>query len=944
METWQHFLGVRSREVKTVWLFFLHNFLLGIGTILVYVVANVILLEHNPARSLPLGYGMGALAMLGVGQLYTYAEHRWPLRTLATRTLGVVVCFTGLLGTLLLLGHSVTAAVVLMAGYRVIYLLTNLEFWGLSAVVFNVRQGRRLFSVISSGDMPAKALGAVLAIFVHAQLDLLFLLLVAFGAYVAALGTQRLVFQSHVVEVRPAPVRPAAPESAPVFRGVLGSMPLVACMGLSGLAITAVATGVEFSFLVHVKQKLQDQNTVLQYVGGVLALTYLAALLGKLLLTRQGLDRLGLPRTLLLLPLTALAGVALFGALPLLDVGPAGRLVYFCALYLGLEVLRRAVFEPVFLVLFQPLAPVARLRGHTLVKGVYEPLGMGLTGLLLAVLYHFPTLHQGVLFGWMGMLLLGVVLLLGRVHRYYLAELKTVLSHRFAGPAPILTTAEALEVREEVDESAAGMDLPDAEAVLVDQPLDSNTALQHPDLAVRQAAIRACLTANVAHAAAHASLQELAASAELEQRLAALGLLAYLAPAGQVTLLRACVHSLEPRLLKAASRAAAETPTREVVNLFIALLDEKAVRKLAADTLVDMGGAVLPVLETALQHYTDYPLLRRLAVVCARLGIPASRRVLVGLAQHANLTRRAAALHALSRFEAVATEAPLFQHLMQKEMRLAQQLLHGMLGANVELRSCLKYELTKVQQRLFGLLLQLYDRQPILDAQRSIARAGQERQANALEILDNLIPRPLYQGLQALVDVGRLSKKVQTFDQLLGPLPPESIVATILARGDEVFAPWTISVALRQWQPSPATVALLHAYLQAPNQLVRESAEDVLALLPARYPAVYAHWLSLHPLPAAGGGPEPPAPRVPAVERILLLKHTSLFAQTPENVLSSITPIMQEVAFMQGQQVFAKGDLVRPFLLYMKGKCASSTGSTSWLYFARATSLVSWPC
>ncbi|UOQ76497.1 hypothetical protein MUN84_18430 [Hymenobacter sp. 5516J-16] len=321
METWQHFLGVRTREVSTVWLFFLHNFLLGIGTVLVYVVANVLLLEHQPESSLPLAYGLSALATIALGKVYAHFEHSWPLKTLATRALLVVVGFTGMLALLITAGHAVVAAVALLVGYRLIYLLTNLEFWGLSAVVFDVRQGRRLFSVISSGDMPAKALGAVLAIFVHARADLFFLLFVAFGAYVAALYTQYLTFRSHVVEARPAPARVRPTVSSPWLRRLLGSNPLVLYMGLSMLAVAAVATGVEYFFFVNVKQKLQDQTTILQYVGGVLALAYLLAMLGKLLLTRHGLDHLGLPRTLLLLPLLALAGVALFGGLLLLGLG-----------------------------------------------------------------------------------------------------------------------------------------------------------------------------------------------------------------------------------------------------------------------------------------------------------------------------------------------------------------------------------------------------------------------------------------------------------------------------------------------------------------------------------------------------------------------------------------------------------------------------------------------
>ncbi|UPL50161.1 cyclic nucleotide-binding domain-containing protein [Hymenobacter sublimis] len=931
METWQHFLGVRTREVSTVWLFFLHNFLLGIGTVLVYVVANVLLLEHQPERSLPLAYGLSALATIALGKAYAHFEHSWPLKTLATRALLVVVGFTGMLALLITAGHAVVAAVALLVGYRLIYLLTNLEFWGLSAVVFDVRQGRRLFSVISSGDMPAKALGAVLAIFVHARADLFFLLFVAFGAYVAALYTQYLTFRSHVVEARPAPARVRPTVSSPWLRRLLGSNPLVLYMGLSMLAVAAVATGVEYFFFVNVKQKLQDQTTILQYVGGVLALAYLLAMLGKLLLTRHGLDHLGLPRTLLLLPLLALAGVALFGGLQLLGVGPAGQLVYFCGLYLGLEVLRRAVFDPVFLVLFQPLSPPQRLRGHTLVKGFYEPLGMGLMGGLLLAAQALPTAGAGLAFAGMALLLLGVVLLLRHTHHYYLEELKTVLSRRFPDqPHPAWNTTDILHLEETPAPDAPTPPVSPDTSLAASSPETGpipDAALHHPELAQRQAALAQCLTATPTDPAAQASLQELAAANAVEPRQVALALLRFLPPPRQTTLLHTCLHSLEPSLVKAAVQAAAQTPTAPIIELLIDLLEEKAVRKPAASALAGMGAAVLPALETALHRQTDYPLLRRLTMVCARVGTPASRRVLVALAQQSNLSRRAAALHALSRYEAVAAEAPLFQNLMQKEMRLAQLLLHGMLGANVELRSCLKYELTKVQQRLFGLLLQLYDRQPILDAQRGIARAGQERQANALEILDNLIPRPLYQGLQALVDVGRLTKKVQTFDQLLGPVPPESILTLILQRGEDAFAPWTVSVALRQWQPTPATVATLRTYLHAPNLLVRESAEDVLELLPARYPAVYEHWCRLYPCATdSPDGPAAVAPRISAVERVLLLKHTTLFAQTPENVLSSIVPIMKEVEFPDQHTIFAKGDLGTSLFIIYTGEVGIFTG------------------
>jgi len=182
-ERGQRLLGVRPEEGRTVWLFFLHNFLLGVGTILVYVAANVLLLENNPERNLPLAYGVAALAMLATGRVYAHFEHYWLLQKLAVRVLLAAVALAGVLGVLVVTGHSVASAVTIMAGYRVIYLLTNLEFWGVSAVVFDVRQSKGLFGIISAGDMPVKAMGAVLAIFIHSNAELPWLLGTAFGAY-----------------------------------------------------------------------------------------------------------------------------------------------------------------------------------------------------------------------------------------------------------------------------------------------------------------------------------------------------------------------------------------------------------------------------------------------------------------------------------------------------------------------------------------------------------------------------------------------------------------------------------------------------------------------------------------------------------------------------------------------------------------------------------------
>jgi hypothetical protein len=369
-------------------------------------------------------------------------------------------------------------------------------------------------------------------------------------------------------------------------------------------------------------------------------------------------------------------------------------------------------------------------------------------------------------------------------------------------------------------------------------------------------------------------------------------------------------------------------PSPALTKQLISYLSNKAVQKPAAASLVQMGDAVLPPIQEALTQEIDGRRVHLLAQVCAHQATAAARQVLVVAAQGANLHARAAALRALSNFATVKADSSIFHRLVEKEMRLAQHLLHGMMSANSELRSALRYELRKGQQRLFGLLMQVYERQPIMDAQRGVAHSAGERQANALEILDNLIPRPLYQGLQALLDAGRLSDKVRVFDGLLGPLTSsESIQNFIVRQGAEAFSAWTISVALRQWHPQPPIVEHLYQHLETHNLLIKESALIVLRQLPVQRPAAYDQLVAAHPAIAALLTTTPETGAASARERVHILKATTLFSETPENVLGSIVPIMKEVTFEPDQEIFVKGMLGHSLFIVCEGEVGIYDGS-----------------
>ncbi|MCC3153608.1 cyclic nucleotide-binding domain-containing protein [Hymenobacter sp. BT770] len=346
----------------------------------------------------------------------------------------------------------------------------------------------------------------------------------------------------------------------------------------------------------------------------------------------------------------------------------------------------------------------------------------------------------------------------------------------------------------------------------------------------------------------------------------------------------------------------------------VAALGDPRQHRAAAAGLQQLGPTAIPALAAALPAAlaTDDPaLLRRLVQAAALFNTPASRQLMVELIRNENLFARAAALRATTPRPEPA-EAAVFEAVVQRELQLARQLLHGQATAPAPLAKALAYELQGVQSRLFGLLVRLYSPQLIAQAQRTVAHAAPERQATALELLRHLIPAQVYQGLLTLLDPAPAAAKARAFDELLGPppavLPP--VAELVAVQGLAAFADWTLAQALQTWKPTATTVKALLPHLRAQNRLVRESAVAALRRLAETQPIVHKallhHWP--HAAPPFPMLPDSDSARVSAAERVRILQHTALFAETPEHVLSAIVPIMNEVGFAADEEIFAKGD------------------------------------
>ncbi len=948
----------RPKESRLLLLFFLHNFFISIGTVLVYVSANLILLEHHPEVSLPIAYIVSTFAMMGVGKIYEYYEHHLVLKKLSVRVLLAVLVLAIIMGVILFFNHSTAVAIGIMVGFRVIYLLVNLEFWGVSALVFDVRQSKRLFSVIGSGDVPAKAIGAILAALIHSTSVLAILVLVAFVTFLLAFLTQKKTFEitdipsHHQNKVR-------RHTESRMVETLFGGSQLVFEMCIGLVAIAASATWIEYNFFVNVKYKFHSQHDVITFVGYLLAITYAISTVVKLLFSSKVIDKFGLKNALLLLPIgTLLMSVFLVG-MSSYKQDESSLLFDFSAAYLCFEVLRRTAFDPVFLVMFQPLSTQQRLKGHTLAKGFYEPLGMGIAGILLLIAYFVHSSQIWIAFALTVILSWLALYFLNKAYKRYIIELKNALSKRFLKSNELVVQGDALSIilknltSNKPEEVISAIDwivkfepkviqnqvsfllknnsekvrlhiltVIKSQHLVIDSqflqgfnehelnpqvrrisaeiacaqatsPGQRSVYLNSDNIYTVQGAIIACW--RLQHDEAKEKLDRLCDETKPEQLIVALEIIELLRLKEYETIVRICLETGTGAIKEKAIEVAGAIDSALLIKGLVHLLEDRQWGKKVINSLIRSGGRGFAEVE-ALSKGGDTALLQKVVLFSEKYQSLASERLLVRLAQNESLNVRQMALKVLGRRTNSENYEALFENLLQEELSHAYQLLNGF---GVLDEDILNYELGQSSNRIFYLLMLLYEKEMVQDAMMGVEHSSKEKRANALEILDNIIPRAIYKCLHTILDDSEIDKKIQVFEAYFTEKPvPVPIIEYILEKGSNAFGDWTIVVALKSWNLRGQYNQLFEKYLLNQKKLFQEATAAIVKkelYLKEKYKEIVA---------MQHGHDEN---EISELERVIVLKNTQLFAETPENVLTSIVPIMNEVTYHEGEEVFQKG-------------------------------------
>jgi hypothetical protein len=424
-------LNIRTEEYKPVFLMMVFSFFIGLSLTFYFTASNAIFLKHFPPKMIPVSFIASGIIVCFAWWIFSKIDKR------ASLSRQVTVKFIFVFVSVLAISIGVWAfdtawlAFIMYTWVRVMVYITLVNFWGLAGRLFNIRQGKRIFGLISAGEVISIIIGYFsipLILKVLKVSDLLFLASISLFICVVVVITVFRTFKEQFSLVKlPVQDNRKAAKSEWNYWNLL-KKPYFLLISLMALLPIFGYLFVDYLFLAQTKHEfVNNPENIARFLGIFLGFVAILELIFKLFSGRF-LSKFGLKPSLLLLPVILIISIflaAVFGSL----YGTAGMFFAFIALARLFErSIRGAVYEPGFQLLYQPVPTEQRLPFQNQIEGIPKALGTVITGvviLLLSGFHSFTLVH----FNWLFLLVLGLWIWVAlKMYEEYRNMLKAKLS------------------------------------------------------------------------------------------------------------------------------------------------------------------------------------------------------------------------------------------------------------------------------------------------------------------------------------------------------------------------------------------------------------------------------------------------------------------------------------------------------------------------------------
>ncbi|MBI4702381.1 MAG: cyclic nucleotide-binding domain-containing protein [Deltaproteobacteria bacterium] len=433
---------------------------------------------------------------------------------------------------------------------------------------------------------------------------------------------------------------------------------------------------------------------------------------------------------------------------------------------------------------------------------------------------------------------------------------------------------------------------------------------------------------------------EAAARAEAAQTLGGLGRSAY---RPLVRLLR----DSEPSVRRAALRACAGVADPRLGHDLVGLLSDPACRARATTALVAIGEPVIgPLLDLLADEAAPRPTRLHVPRILQNIPAEAAYLGLLGRAAADDSKLRLRIYTALSRLRAALERAP--EPLGATAELVRREIADGCgnLAAWEAMRQRYQTPLLSEQaafryarsvERVLRILELHCERRAVRLVRHRLAEP--RHRANALEVLDTLLPPALRPLVMPCLDDLPTAERLRAAGELAAPAPAvEEIVRRACRHPNPYVVLLTLDALARAADAQAEPFA--RASLGHPAPLVREGAILTLYACAPACAAELVGPLALDPDPVvcrharatlgrlAGSAAVTQEHSMPStIEKILLLRSAPIFERVAGEDLVPLARVAEPVAYAAGEVIFDEGDIGTDLYVILSGRVAISRGA-----------------
>ncbi len=554
----RRFFDIRPGEIRRVgYMAALLFFLLAANNV-IKVVRDSLFLSRFPITRLPYVYLLAAVVAGAVIAIYSRYTRNLPLARVLLGSLACIIANVVLFW--LLLAYS-DGGWILYAYYMwsaIVGLILVAQFWTFAGALFTPRDGKRLFGLITAGGTLGGLTGGLVS---NWAVNLFFgttqLLWFIVALFAGAFGVVCLALNERdkIVVVTDEAIWSGKHDGAADGVGVISTVRQSRFLQTIAAVIfvsVIVSTLINYQFKATAKLTYQSAEELAGFFGSYYAWLSVATMLAQLWLTGKLLTGLGLAPSLLVLPVTLMAGLSGILVWPGLFTAAATRMTE--------AALRTSVNQTSIQILYLPVADSVRKKVKVFMDVTMERLGDAAAAIVI-LCYSF--LQGGaealpLVYVAMGFIVVWTTLIFAaRVG--YLDALRNILAYRdiplenaridFNDKATVETVLKILE-RPDEQSVLFGLDLAEKLTPRLKTVRLPRSLLHHSSPEVRRRALT--LFAEAPEPNILGEVFDLLASGTAEIQSEAIKLLASIKPTAAIPIIRPFLDSAEPRLKRAA--------------------------------------------------------------------------------------------------------------------------------------------------------------------------------------------------------------------------------------------------------------------------------------------------------------------------------------------------------------------------------------------------------